>query len=310
MICFFKFNLTKIFFYFRILSKKRGMYMQQIYNKINSHKYLNKKDIIYIIDVCSDSKIKVKFLNDSNSEAYYNSINNSIAINRNFRVENLNYLINFSKDKFELESSKENSNFLVDLYNLYLLQTLFHELHHAKQIKKPLTFKTKLVKENYNFIMLNPKLYDSNHDLYYNEYDATIMALLKTLNVIEKNCKDLNQNAIIEFNRLMCAIIYHSYGNKYSSDVVSKIYDKFSSPIAYSKFLSNKFHNEYEKQILLCCIENLKKESTTEYRKLINGFSLSEKTIWLLYNIYAKNYETLNILNEVKQINKVRVKVK
>ena len=158
--------------------------------------------------------------------------------------------------------------------------------------------------------MINPRLYTKNHDLYYHEYDATIMALIRTLDAIEKNCKGLNKNSIIEFNRIMGAIIYHSYGNKYSSDDVSKIYDKFTSPISYSRFLSSKFHDEYEKELLLCCIKNLKKEATTEYKKFITGVKISEETIWLLYDIYTKKCSTLNILNEIKQMDKIKVKVK
>lgn len=222
-------------------------------------------------------------------------------------------MINFLDEKLKSELNEENSTFLVDLYNLFLLQNLFHELEHANQIKlinKKLTSRTKLIKENYNFISLDLEMYDKNHDLYYHEYDATIMGLIRTLNVINKNCKNLNQNSIIEYNRIVCNGLYHSYGNKYYSDDVSEIYDKFKSPIAYSKFLSSKFHNAYEKLVLFLCIRNFKKESITEYQKLINGFELSEATNLLLSDICTKKHCTMNILNEVKQMGKIKVKVK
>jgi len=287
--------------------------MQQIYDKINAHKYLNNDDIAHFISFYSNGKVKVKFLKDVKGEVYYDTISNCIVVDKYYRNKDLKFLVSFSKEKLELERDKHNSTFLVDLYNLYLLQTLFHELHHAEQItkiNKGLTFKTKLVKESYNFLMINPKLYTKNHDLYYHEYDATIMALIRTLDVIEKNYKGLNKNSIIEFNRIISAIIYHSYGNSYSNGNESKIYDKFKSPIAYSKFLSRLIHTEYENKILLLCIQNLKEQSKTEYMKLINGFKLSEETMRLLYDIWAEEYSTLNILNEVKQIGKIKVKVK
>lgn len=291
--------------------------MQQIYDKINAHKYLNNEDIAHFISVFSNGEVKTEFSTDDKFDIYYMAISNSVVIDKNFRSQKLNSLINILDENLKAELNEENSTFLTDLYNLFLLQNLFHELEHANQIKlinKKMTFRTNLIKENYKFIELDFEMYNKNHDLYYHEYDATIMALIRTLNIINENCKNLNQKSIIEYNRIVCNGLYHSYGNKYVFDDVSEIYDKFKSPIAYSKFLSSKFHNVYEKLVFFWHIRNFKKESTTEYQKLINGLELSETTNLLLYDICTKKHCTLNLLNEIKQIDKeigkVKVKVK
>ena len=276
--------------------------MQKIYNKLNSHQYLNNNDLEKFISIYSNSKVKTKFLDIGSTVSFYDIRSNTIFLNKKFRKVNLKPLISFTKNY----SNISEKNFLVDLYNLDTITTLLHELRHAQQIKEiknntnPIA---KLLEENYNFRKSMPKLYEKNHDLYYFEYDAVISSLIEMLKILSK-CKNLNKNSIIEYNRLMSCFIYHSYGNKYKDDGVSNVYDNFTSPISYTIFLSNIIKDKKRKDRLKASIKNILSKSNNEYLKLLSGCKLSYKTINLLYNISIKNYNTYNLLNDIKNIEK------
>ena len=287
--------------------------MQEIYDKLDNHEYLNTDDFKKIISLYSNDKVKTVFVDENSAIPAFTAYeleSNSILISKNFKNENLKELTTFFFPYLE----NADPNFLVDLYNLDTLTTLLHELRHAKQIsdikyENNENLKLKLIKENYNSIKTMPKLYEKNHDLYYFEYDAVISSLIQMLKIINK-CKNLDKNSIIEYNRLMTCIIYHSYGNKYQNDNVSKIYDKFTSPISYSIFLSKTMKNSKEKEMVKKCIKDILNKSTTEYLKLLYGCDLSYETTLLLYNIAMKNHETFNMLEDVKKIDNQKVKIK
>ena len=288
--------------------------MIEIYNKINTHKVLNREDIKRFVFNKSFGKVGVEFLKENNdSYMYYDHLKHKVVISKNAKSTDLKTIFSYSNIKLKNSDILNKPFFLVDFYNMCLICDLFHELEHAKQfenIKKTLTFKTKLIKDNYTFSGLSPQLYYKNHDLYYHEHDALIKSLVETLNFIEKHCKNLNKEAILEFNSIMSGIIYHTYGNRYKHDDVPAIYDRFSYPISYTKFLSDCYHTEKERKILSICINNLEKESVTEYLKLLNGFELSKETMDLILRVSAKDIRTANIIEEIKNIDKQKIKTK
>ena len=287
--------------------------MKEIYDKLNSHECLNYNDFRNFIYYYSKGKVKTKFIDMNDDLAYYHNLNNTIFINKKYRNKEIKHLIRFFKEKFKTVKEK---NFLVDLYNLNSLTTLLHELRHAKQFdeikkaKNHVSPKLNLIIENYILMANMPNLYKKNHDLYYFEYDAVIASLKGTLDIIDK-CKNLNKDSIIAYNEKMACLLYHSYGNKYqNNDDVSKIYDKFASPISYSTFLSRIIKNKNKKELLKKCIKDILNKSTTEYLKLLHGCVLSYETELLLYNISMNNYETCNMLDDVKKIDNQKVKIK
>ena len=272
--------------------------MEEIYDKLNSHEFLNYNDFRNFIYYYSKGKVKIKFIDMKDEFAYYHNSTNTIFVNKKYRSEEIKHLINFFKEEFKT------------------ITTLLHELRHAKQFneirksKKTVNSKLNLIIENYILMANMPNLYKKNHDLYYFEYDAVITSLRKTLDIIDK-CKDLSKDSIISYNKQMACLLYHSYGYKYpSNDDVSKIYDKFTSPISYSIFLSKIMKNDKEKQLLKNCIKYILNESTTEYSKLLYGCDLSYETTLLLYNISMNNYKTCNMLDDVKKIDNQKVKTK
>ena len=287
--------------------------MEEIYDKLNSHEFLNYNDFRNFIYYYSKGKVKIKFIDMKDEFAYYHNLTNTIFVNKKYRSEEIKHLINFFKEEFKTIKEK---NFLVDLYNLNSLTTLLHELRHAKQFneirksKKTVNSKLNLIIENYILMANMPNLYKKNHDLYYFEYDAVITSLKKTLDIIDK-CKDLSKDSIISYNKQMACLLYHSYGYKYpSNDNVSKIYDKFESPISYSTFLSRIIKDKRKKELLEKCIKDILNKSTTEYLKLLHGCKLSYETTLLLYNISMNNYKTCNMLDDVKKIDNQKVKTK
>lgn len=287
--------------------------MKEIYDKLNSHEYLDYNDFRNFIYYYSKGKVKTKFIDMHDDFAYCHSLTNTIFVNKKYKSKEIKHLIRFFKEEFKTIKEK---NFLVDLYNLDTITTLLHELRHAKQFdeikkaKNHVSPKLNLIIENYILMANMPNLYKKNHDLYYFEYDAVITSLKETLNIIDK-CKDLNKDSIISYNKGMACLLYHSYGYKYqNNDDVSKIYDKFTSPISYSIFLSRIIKDKRKKEILKNCIKNILNKSTTEYLKLLHGCELSYETELLLYNISMNNYKTCNMLDDVKKIDNQKVKTK
>lgn len=287
--------------------------MNQIYNKINNHKYLNNKDIAAFINIESKGEVTTKFVDNPESIMGYMCTDCSVIVDKDIRYKRIKNLIYLVDAKLKRRDEVEDSNFLVDLYNIYLLNTILHELAHHNQYQKiteTLNFKSKILKDNIEFTYYNPKLYYKNHDLYYHEYDAVIKSLIKTIKVINSNCINLNKKSIEAFNMIMARILFNSYGNRYLSDEATKMYENFESPITYTKYLSNCWQDKKERKILSICIKNLKSKSNTEYLKLINGFNLNEDTLTLLFSLSNGEKFTDNVLEEVKNMAKEKTKIK
>jgi len=286
--------------------------MNQIYDKINNHELLNYKDIARFMYIQTKGKVKIKFLKFEGTMAA-NIEENYLEVRIDYKAERLEYYRKNYSDKIETDVNGDKNTFLVDIYNLVLLFELYHELRHFKQvllIDNSKTFKAKLLMDSYNFSRILPDMYFYNHDLYYDEYDATIRAFMLTLNLIENKFTNLSKDAIIEYNRFICTIIYHSYGNRYFIDDASEDYDEFTSPIAFSKFLIDSFSNNYESKKFSLCVKNMKRKLRTEYMRLINGFDISDRTNKLLYDLCMENYSTVNILDDIKKRTKRKYKTK
>lgn len=282
--------------------------MNEIYNKINNHEYLDKNDISKIIYICSKGKFKTKFSKEYNEYAICDFDNYKVVVDPDIINMTLEYLKNWCEECIELNDSK-NPNFLVDLYNIYLLWILTHELVHIKQVenmdKKP-NIRTKIIKENYNFFIIDEGLYSKNHDFYYHEFNATIVALIKVLNVVQNKCTNLNNNSIIIYNRIIADLLYSSYGIE--KTINDETYYDNISPISYTKYLSKRYYNLLKQMKLYFYIKRLEKYSDTEYKRFVNGLDIKEDIIKLLYDVSYGNYYTDNILEEIKNISKTKVK--
>lgn len=279
--------------------------MDQIYNKMNNHEYLSNEDMERIIDLETNGKVKVLFVANEESGMSLDFNKSIIRIDKKYKSKKFLFLINSTQPKLKIKDYNNPSTFLVDLYNLYLMNTLLHELEHVKQYQsfdESLSFKNKIIKQNFkDFMMKNYNIYCKNHDLYYHEYNAMINSFIKTLNIINIKCCGLNKKAIEEFNREMSIIIFHSYGNKYEDENVSKSYNEFCSPICYTKYLSRLWNTPNQRKIMSICINDLKRNSKTEYQKLVNGLPLTNDTLEYIYDICTKYATTLNLLEDIKQ---------
>ena len=225
--------------------------MEQIYKKINNHEYLNNEDIKRIISIESNSKIKALFVDYEAGGKSFHENDSTIRIDKKDNFKTLMCFIDSANLKLRIKNLNNPSSFLVDSYNLYLLFELFHELEHVKQLekcKKNDDSQNELIKKTYDYGRRSYDIYNKYHDLFYFEYQAVIIPFIKILDLIDNEFTNLDKRSIIEFNKRIAGIIYHSYGNK-SLYEESKIYNKFCSPICYTKFLSKFWSTPDEKKI-------------------------------------------------------------
>ena len=279
------------------------MYLDnEIYNKINNHIMLDNNDIKKIIYNNSRGKVKCIFDDTYGVTAYYAITYNCIVIDKKLRSIVFKDYLDISYDAFKM--SKERRHFIIDLYNLQVLTRIFHELRHYEHISRikfgSLTPRDFIIRECYKFVKdHNSNFYDQYHDLYYHEYDAIISMYEDTLSIIEK-CNGLTHDSIVEYNKITAKMILHSHGVKYKYDT-SKIYDKFTSPISFFKFIL-RFPNDPKKKKLLCsCVDYLNKQSQSEYLKLLNGVDISNDTLSLLLSFANGSLKTTNIFDELSK---------
>lgn len=288
-------NITK--------KKAKVVSIDKIYNKINNHIYLTDKDIKFIVYYFTKGKVSTKIIDKTDIKLSYVHRLKQIEVLKNYRIDQLKYLIEYSRVSLKKYNESKKSNFLVDLYNLYTLCMVLHEIEHYNQdeiisLKRNdahsilLRFSSRSILKNYNN-------YLKDHDLYYHEYNAVINALLETFEIIEK-CDDLNKNAVIMFNAMVSGLLYHSYGNPYRDDNVSSIYDSFNSPVEYTIYLSKKYNEEINSELL----NTIEAYDLKEYDKLLNGLKLSDESINLLEDVYYERIKTTNVLKMIKRIDK------
>lgn len=277
--------------------------MDQIYNKINNHEYLNDDDIVKIIEIETDGKVNTVFLESEDFGKSFCQSNNTINIGKKDNFILKKFMIESRRLKLKVKNPNNPSTFLVDLYNLYLFYEILHEIEHSKQIEminKLNDAQSELLKISSNHVDANPNMYDNYHDLYYIEYHAVINPFIKILDLLDTKLVNLDKRSIIDFNRQIAGTIYHSYGYKITCKD-PKIYNKFCSPICYTKFLSKIYSTSDERKIMKICIEDLKKNSKTEYQKIVNGLPLSDNTLKYMHNVYFGDEKTSNLIEDIKK---------
>lgn len=277
--------------------------MQEIYDKINNHKYLNNDDIKNIVNIYTDGKIKTNFCKCEDFPMGVDINTNSINISKKNKLELLKEIIFFSNIKSKVKNFDNPSTGMVDLYNIYLLFMLLHELEHVKQLNNGELYdftENIIIKETFKYSQKDYITYLRNHDLYYYEYKAVINSFIEILDIIENKCNKLSKKAIIEFNKMVASIIYHSYGNQGPKENL-KLYDKFCSPICYTKFLTKLYGTPNEKLITSICIEDLKRNSKTQYQKLVNGLPLLDETSKYILGVARGEYITSNFIDDIKK---------
>ena len=285
--------------------------MIKAYEKIRAHKFLNYNDIAEIVDLISNGKVKAIFNANNNAFMAYSELNHAIEIEKNFKKKLLNYSVYFTKKTINSIDLMYSSHFLSDYYNLYIIGLIFHELRHYIQCRNNeiKTNKLVLIKESFIHMSKNYKLYWKNHDIYYLEYDASITSFCQTIKLINTNFDNLNQDAIFEFNREKAGVVCRSYGKKGLSLNVeeTKIYDKFDSPICHLKYLSILFDDKKSKKRVFQAIDNLEKESTDQYLRFINGFSVSNNILDFVQDVYFGEIQSKDLIGDIKKLVKQKI---
>ncbi len=122
-----------------------------------------------------------------------------------------------------------------DLYNMNVINTLFHEMWHARQ-KMQLDLNSqssysKLIDTSIKLMRMSGTTYRGYHNQYFHESDAVINSGLMTLNFLKDF--SIQEKALIEYNRYLAKEIITCYALE-----------------QYISFNFNKMQTEYDKEML------------------------------------------------------------
>lgn len=183
-----------------------------------------------------------------------------------------------------------------DLYNLIVINIVYHELWHAKQ--------NKILEENpnsdystlINFLdKLCNNLYVKYHDRLYIEYDAIINSFILTFEFINNN--EFNKKALYILNTHFSNQILSSYGIYDNEE--TKIYN---SPINFINYFLNKNNiNIQELNVLKTCINNYQQLMSNNINDLFNGLEVDKDLIDYIKFIRDGSLKSLNIIDDIKK---------
>lgn len=198
-------------------------------------------------------------------DGYYDDIHRHLFINYN-----------------ELFENKKN----IKYFNFQLLNTTFHELTHACQLKfsnQPDMLDKLLHDFYFNYILTSripendPDFYDDNYNKFIFEYQAGINAIYKTYLLLDKLSID---DKLEYINRVLAKYIIKNYKN--------------NSPMNKSINLIRKYrHMNLE----------LNTPDIDIYYKLIFGYPIDDDSLKVIKEIAKGKVKTKNLLNKIKKEN-------
>jgi len=182
-----------------------------------------------------------------------------------------------------------------DLYNLYVIYTIFHEIWHAKQQQQISENKnssySQLVDLSLKLIKKSESTYYKYHDRYFHESDAIVNSIIMTLDFIKSF--DFQENALIALNKSFAKDILNSY---VKTDYIDNE-DKYSSPVLSMEFLVQYLRVGDWIPNPSMIIDLYKREYITDddLKNLMNGNQISEKILNRLKDIKSNRIKTVDI---------------
>lgn len=267
--------------------------------RINNHIKLEFEDIKQF---CLEQIHTLK-LENYVSKVEIDKIPNCIAT---YIVEKKKICISDNLDKYFKDYKKEKmSNNPIDkllcnyndLYNLFIIETIFHELWHAKQIKElkenSSTDYSIFIKTSYNYMRRSGSMYQFYHDRYYHEYDAIINSILLTLKFT--SLLNLDKRTLYLLNKSFSNEIINSYG--LNNDI------EYNSPLMFLGYLSKYLENDKDTSIRERISESLVENQSENYgiENLLKGYNISIELIETIKNIKNGNIKTINIIETIKR---------
>lgn len=288
------------------------------YTRINEHKMINNDDIRNIINHRLKEKglykkeNNVVFSDEKGLFFQYRSRENNVYISNNYKFLTLRPII---QDKLVRVVKKKNNNstFLIDSFNLELLTSLYHEVHHSDQhiniIESDESYNV-LINKSLSYMLYNTRFYDLNHPRFLSEQDSNMNAMMLILNDIEVGKLNVSLDAIYFYNTTIAYNLLQSRGYDMKKNV---LFNKsiFKSPLhllyLYNEFLYNR--KEIDKEELdsvKSCICKIRKNNKTEYDRIISGDNLSSDTINELFLIANGKIKIKNVFKyfEEKELEK------
>jgi len=192
-----------------------------------------------------------------------------------------------------------------DCYNLYIINTVLHELFHAVQEKEmsenASSSLSLLMKIAYQTMSKSGSTYNYFHDRYYQEYHANINAALHTLKFIEEKCQGVfSASSLMFINKQFAEHILNGYG--ISEDKYLK-HETYSSPMEFCNFYFDEFDFEDEALTgkLKIYLQSYKDFPTNDFESLINGYNLSKEGIDILKMIRYGKIQTADLFQTIKE---------
>lgn len=228
--------------------------------------------------------------------ASYDKKSQSVWLNTEFIEDYKTYKRKFQSKKFLYRILVLDA----DVYNLFIIDTIFHELRHAVQEKEkndnPNSSYSILIKVATLFMHKSGSTYNFFHDRYYHEYDAVINSMLYTLDYIKDF--DIDKKSLFLLNRSYASQILDAYGLNLNYDSHSK----YESPIDFFKFFfDEKFLVADDEKSIIDKLESsiLDYQADNDEDSLLYGYQISNSLIETLIAVRSGQINTNNLLNEL-----------
>ena len=249
----------------------------------------------------------IKIKNVFAGVAAYSFDDSSIYIDEN---------INESFKKYRNKCFKSNLLALlscnnVDLYNLYIINTIYHEIWHAKQqqqINENMNNEhSQLLDVSLKLMQRSGSTYNSYHDKYFHESDAIINSIKLTLAFSKKF--NFQREALVTINKSFADEILNCFLKIRSTQIVDvESHNEYSSPVlatkALGKYLLDNDWNSNCEHIIDSYI--YKYMTDNDLTNLLNCVQISDPFLDTLIEIKNGKDKTIDIIEFLGAENKKR----
>lgn len=187
-----------------------------------------------------------------------------------------------------------------DVFNLFIMVTIYHEVHHAKQAKaindNPDLPYANLMQISGLFIPKSGTVYNSYHHRFLMEYDAIISSLLFILEYTKDFAID--KRALFLLNRNWADKILTAYGVDFKEDTHSR----YKSPIDFFRFFfDEKIYIAPGEEVIVEKLESSisRYKPDNDMESLLRGYSVPESFINKLQEIASSKVNSTNLLDDL-----------
>ena len=268
-------------------------------DKLRSHKKLEIDDMKELINDQVEALNLQQYLDDVEignllfSIAGYNDETKKIYISHDYKKKLKRTLWECFKSDF-LALIQCNDN---DLYNLYILRILFHEIWHAKQFMETdmntESLYSKMLSVSFELSDKSGTTYHSLHNKYFHESDAVINSSLMIFKFIREY--SLEEKALALYNKIVALEILNCY-MKTDYETYGKETNIYTSPTLSMKWIINYLSHCSDTESLQV-VDSYRNEyqSDDDIDNLLSSNHVSDDTINMLIAIKKGKIKTTNL---------------